>query len=209
VDGNEQCSLNVKNVLNPKRTKCNSIAKVEMGRHIHLRYGFFLSNSECSRYIPEMQEQSSHEISFYLTSVMIVEVSNNEKFNFLTSNLCFLHFLMGVPWQTRKSIRGSTMTNRLKSTADLSAMTGETNTSDSKQEHRWMQSRNKGWGARDNFCCRAPMTYFMTSSFAKITFSLIPNVVVCFFPVVKNVLTQLHIQLAVRVFEYKHWVHSY
>jgi len=28
VDGNEQCSSNAKEAPNPKRTKCNSIAKV-------------------------------------------------------------------------------------------------------------------------------------------------------------------------------------
>jgi len=39
---------------------------------------------------------------------------------------------------------------------------------------------------------RAPMT----SSFVKVTFSLIRKVPVCFFPVIENVLTQMHIQLA-------------
>jgi len=29
VDGNEQCSSNVKEAPNPKRTKCNSIAKAK------------------------------------------------------------------------------------------------------------------------------------------------------------------------------------
>jgi len=32
VDGNEQCSSNVKEVPNPKQTKCNTIA--EVGQHI-------------------------------------------------------------------------------------------------------------------------------------------------------------------------------
>ena len=36
----------------------------------------------------------------------------------------------------------------------------------------------------------------MTSSFVKVTFSLIRKVPVCFFPVIENVLTQMHIQLA-------------
>jgi len=45
----------------------------------------------------------------------------------------------------------------------------------------------KGRGARGNFYWRAPMTYFMTSSFVKVTFSLI------FFPIVENVLTQMHV----------------
>jgi len=30
VDGNEQCSSNVKEAPNPKQTKCNSIAKVRI-----------------------------------------------------------------------------------------------------------------------------------------------------------------------------------
>ena len=39
----------------------------------------------------------------------------------------------------------------------------------------------KGSGARGNFHSMAPMTYFMTSSFVKRMFSLIRNVLVCFF----------------------------
>ena len=39
----------------------------------------------------------------------------------------------------------------------------------------------KGRGARGNFQWEAPMTYFMTSSFVKFTFSLIRKVPVCFF----------------------------
>jgi len=39
------------------------------------------------------------------------------------------------------------------------------------------------------------MTQFMTSTFVKVKFSLIRKVSVCFFPVVENVLSQMHIQL--------------
>jgi len=46
---------------------------------------------------------------------------------------------------------------------------------------RCCQSRIKGQGARGNFHWRAPMTYFMTSSFVKCMFSQIGNVLVCFF----------------------------
>jgi len=61
VDGNEQCSPNAKEALtNPKRTKCHSAAKVRKWDDTYLRYGFFLPNSECSRYVPEMQEPPSH-----------------------------------------------------------------------------------------------------------------------------------------------------
>ena len=38
----------------------------------------------------------------------------------------------------------------------------------------------------------------MTSSFVKVIFSLIRKVPVCFVPVVENVVTQMHIQLAAR-----------
>jgi len=34
VDGSEQCSSNVREELNAKRTKCNSIAKYKNGWHI-------------------------------------------------------------------------------------------------------------------------------------------------------------------------------
>jgi len=39
----------------------------------------------------------------------------------------------------------------------------------------------KGSRARGNFHWRAPMSYFMTSSFVKFMFSLIHTVLVCFF----------------------------
>jgi len=39
----------------------------------------------------------------------------------------------------------------------------------------------KVMGARCNFHWRAPITYFMTSSFVKFMFSLIRNVLLCFF----------------------------
>jgi len=72
VDGIEQCSSNGKEAPNPKRTKCNSIAEVRKRNDAYLRYGFFLPNSECSRYIPEIQEQPRHYVSCFLTSVITV-----------------------------------------------------------------------------------------------------------------------------------------
>jgi len=56
LDGNEQCK---KEAPNLKWTKCNSITKLENWT-TYLRYGFFFPNSECSRYIPDMQKQLSH-----------------------------------------------------------------------------------------------------------------------------------------------------
>jgi len=43
------------------------------------------------------------------------------------------------------------------------------------------RARLKGLGALGNFYWRVPMTSFMTSSFVKFMFSLIRNVLVCFF----------------------------
>jgi len=60
VEGNELCSSNVKEASNPQRTKCTSTAIVRKWDDTHLRYGFFLRNFECNRYIPEMHEQLSH-----------------------------------------------------------------------------------------------------------------------------------------------------
>jgi len=60
VDGNEQCSSNVKESSNPQRTECTSTDKVRKRDDTHLRYGFFLRNFECGKYIPEIQEQPSH-----------------------------------------------------------------------------------------------------------------------------------------------------
>jgi len=50
VDGNEQCSSNVKEAPNPKQTKCNSVAKVRKSNGTYFRYGFFLPDGQkCSR----------------------------------------------------------------------------------------------------------------------------------------------------------------
>ena len=119
VDGNEQCSPNVKEAPNPKRTKCNSTAKVRKWDDTHLRYGFFLRNFECSRYIPEMQEQPSHQIFWFLTFVITVYLLKcliREYLIFLQVISIIKFLLMGVPWQTRKYIRGSMITKSLKST---------------------------------------------------------------------------------------------
>jgi len=93
VDGKEQCSSNVKEASDPQRTKYTSTVKVRKWDDTHLRYGFFLRNSECSTYAPEMQ-QPSHYISCFFNfcnNCLFVEVSNNEIFDFLTS-FVFLNF---------------------------------------------------------------------------------------------------------------------
>jgi len=62
VDGNEQCSSNVKKAPDPKRTKFNSIARLEMWPHVsEIRVLFaWWPNSEWGNCFPEMQEQPSH-----------------------------------------------------------------------------------------------------------------------------------------------------
>jgi len=46
VDGNEQCSSNVKVAPDPNRTKCNSVAKARKRDNTYLRYGFFLPDDQ-------------------------------------------------------------------------------------------------------------------------------------------------------------------
>jgi len=46
VDGNEQCSSNVKEAPDPKRTKCNSIPKIRKSDDTYLRYGFFVPDDQ-------------------------------------------------------------------------------------------------------------------------------------------------------------------
>jgi len=46
VDGNEQCSSTVKEAPNPKRTKCNAIAKVRKCNGTYFGYGFFLPDGQ-------------------------------------------------------------------------------------------------------------------------------------------------------------------
>jgi len=46
VDGNEQCSSNVKEAPPPKRTTCNSIARVRKWDNTYLKYGFFLPDDQ-------------------------------------------------------------------------------------------------------------------------------------------------------------------
>jgi len=46
VNGNKQCSSNVNEAPNPKRTKCNSIASVRKWDDIYLRYGFFFLDGQ-------------------------------------------------------------------------------------------------------------------------------------------------------------------
>ena len=124
VDGYQQCSSNAIEAPEPKRTKCNSVAKVRKWDDTYLTYGSFLWNSECSRYVPEMQEQhqSIESLNFLLFTFcyncLFVDVSNNKMFDFLTSNSCFFYIFVNEGSMTNAKVyQGSTMTKRLKSTA--------------------------------------------------------------------------------------------
>jgi len=46
VDGNEQCSSNVKEAPDPKRIKCNSIVKIRKWDDTYFRCGFFLPDDQ-------------------------------------------------------------------------------------------------------------------------------------------------------------------
>jgi len=46
VDGNEQCSSNVKEAHNPKQTKCNKITKVWKWDDTYIKYGFFVPDDQ-------------------------------------------------------------------------------------------------------------------------------------------------------------------
>ena len=53
VVGNEPCSSVVSETPPPKRTKCNSIAKVRKLDDTYLRYGFFLSDEQLLNVAPQ------------------------------------------------------------------------------------------------------------------------------------------------------------
>jgi len=100
VDGNEQCSSNVKEASYPQRTKCTSTAKVRKWDDKHLSYEFFLRNFQCSRYIPQMQKQSCHYISCFLSSVITVyflKCLKTKYLIFLQVIRVFKFLLMRVP----------------------------------------------------------------------------------------------------------------
>ena len=117
MDCNEQCSSNVKEAPNQKRAKCNSIAKVRKWDNTYFRYGFFLPNDQILNVAAKFQKCKNKRVIFrFCNNCLFVQVSKNEILDFLKSNLCLKKFFGGVPWQTRKYIRSSSMTKRLKST---------------------------------------------------------------------------------------------
>jgi len=121
VDDNEQCSSNVKEAPDPKRTKCNSIAKIRQWDDTYFRRWFFLPDDQILNVAAKFQKcKKSESLSLLLfkfcNHCSFVELSDNEILDFLQVIRVFQVFVNGVPWQTLKYIRGSSMTKRLKST---------------------------------------------------------------------------------------------
>jgi len=90
VDGNEQCSSNAKETPNPKRTKCNSVAKVRKWDDTYLRYSFFLRDDQILNVAATNRNaRTTESLNFLLFNFcnccLFVDVSNNDIFDFLTS----------------------------------------------------------------------------------------------------------------------------
>jgi len=99
---NVDCSSNVKEAPNPKRTKCNTVAKVRKHDGTNFRYGFFLLDDQIlnvtavAARLHSKNARITESLNFLLfnfcNSCSFVKVSNNDIFNFLTSNSCFFNF---------------------------------------------------------------------------------------------------------------------
>jgi len=64
VDDNEQCSSNVKEAPNPKRTKCNSIAKIR--KWAYFRYGFFFPDDQIRNVAAKFQKCKNKRVIKFL-----------------------------------------------------------------------------------------------------------------------------------------------
>jgi len=66
VDGNEQCSSNVKEAPDPKRTKCNSIAKIRKWDDTSFRYRFFLPDDQILNVAAKFQKCKNKRVIKFL-----------------------------------------------------------------------------------------------------------------------------------------------
>ena len=93
VDGNEQCSSNVEEAPNLKQTKCDSIAKARNGMTRVWDTGSFCQILNEADRFQKCKKRITGSLNFSLLNFCInclfIEVSNNKKFDFLTSNSCF------------------------------------------------------------------------------------------------------------------------
>jgi len=102
VDNNEQCSSNAKEAPNPKRTICNSIAKVRKWNSAYFRYEFFLPDDQIlnvaggAARLHSKNARTTEPLNFLLfnfcNNCLFVEVSNNEIIDFLTSAVIRVFF---------------------------------------------------------------------------------------------------------------------
>jgi len=66
VDGNEQCSSNVQQGPDQKRTKCNSIANVRKLLDTYLLYGFFSANDQILNVVAKIQKCKNKRVIKFL-----------------------------------------------------------------------------------------------------------------------------------------------
>jgi len=66
VDGNEQCSSNVKEAPNPKQTKCNLIAKIGKWDDTYLRYRFFFPDDQLPNVAATFQKCQNNQVIKFL-----------------------------------------------------------------------------------------------------------------------------------------------
>jgi len=67
VDDHEQCSSNVKEAPNRKRTKCNAIAKVRKWNGAYFRYGFFLPVGQILNVADKFHKCKNKQVIKFLT----------------------------------------------------------------------------------------------------------------------------------------------
>jgi len=67
VDRNEQCSSNVKEAPNPKRTKCNAIAKVRKWNGTYFRYEFFWPDGQILNAADKFHKCKNNRVIKFLT----------------------------------------------------------------------------------------------------------------------------------------------
>jgi len=66
VDGNEQCSSNVKEAPNPKLTECNAIATVRKWNGTYFRYGFFLPDDQILNAADTFHKCKNNQVNKFL-----------------------------------------------------------------------------------------------------------------------------------------------
>ena len=70
VDGNEQCSSNVKEGPDPKRTKCNSIAKIKKWDGTYFRWGFFFPDDQILNVAAKFQKCKKKRIIEFVAFII-------------------------------------------------------------------------------------------------------------------------------------------